>query len=46
MIQMIYKELMLMGLVTFCVVMYEATAKGGVSETQENWISAIDFSCG
>mmetsp|Transcript_2971 Transcript_2971/g.4586 ORF Transcript_2971/g.4586 Transcript_2971/m.4586 type:complete len:780 (+) Transcript_2971:187-2526(+) len=44
MIQMIYKELMLMGLVTFCVIMYEATTAGGVSEGQEHWISGIDFS--
>jgi hypothetical protein len=44
MIQMIYKELMLMGLVTFCVIMYEATPDGGISEDEENWISAIDFS--
>jgi len=44
MIQMIYKELMLMGLVTFCVIMYEATPTGGISETEESWISAIDFS--
>ncbi len=44
MIQMIYKELMLMGLVTFCVIMYEATPTGGISETEEDWINAIDFS--
>ena len=44
MIQMIYKELMLMGLVTFCVIMYEAKQDGAVSETVENWITAIDFS--
>jgi hypothetical protein len=44
MIQMIYKELMLMGLVTFCVIMYEAAPEGGVSETEETWLSAIDFS--
>ncbi|KAJ1411915.1 hypothetical protein B484DRAFT_482584 [Ochromonadaceae sp. CCMP2298] len=43
MIQMIYKELMLMGLVTFCVVMFEATTEGGVSHGQENWINGIDF---
>jgi hypothetical protein len=44
MIQMIYKELMLMGLVTFCVIMYEATPDGGITEDEENWLSAIDFS--
>lgn len=44
MIQMIYKELMLMGLVTFCVIMYEAAPDGGVTETEEDWINAIDFS--
>jgi hypothetical protein len=44
MIQMIYKELMLMGLVTFCVIMYEASIDGGISEDEETWISAIDFS--
>lgn len=44
MIQMIYKELMLMGLVTFCVIMYEATPDGGITENEESWISAIDFS--
>jgi hypothetical protein len=44
MIQMIYKELMLMGLVTFCVIMYEATPTGGISEDEETWITAIDFS--
>ena len=41
---MIYKELMLMGLVTFCVIMYEAAPDGGITEAEENWISAIDFS--
>uniref|UniRef100_A0A7S3H5P2 EF-hand domain-containing protein n=1 Tax=Spumella elongata TaxID=89044 RepID=A0A7S3H5P2_9STRA len=44
MIEKIYKELMLMGLVTFCVIMYEATPTGGISETEEDWINAIDFS--
>ena len=33
-----------MGLVTFCVIMYEATPEGGISEVEENWISSIDFS--
>eukprot|EP01038_Epipyxis_sp_PR26KG_P013028 gene13028-17460_t len=39
MVQMIYKELMLMGLVSFTVIMYVAEENG-----HQDWIQAIDFS--
>jgi hypothetical protein len=46
MIQMIYKELMLMGLVSFTVIMIEASQKVNdtSSELYHKWISGIDFS--
>ena len=44
MVQMIYKELMLMGLVTFAVIMYEAEHAHGVTSDEEKWLEAIDFS--
>lgn len=44
MVQMIYKELMLMGLLTFAVTMFEAEHENGVSSSEEKWLEAIDFS--
>lgn len=43
-IQMIYKELMMMGLVTFSVVLYEAVPNRTASTTEHEWIVGIDFS--
>ncbi|KAJ1416365.1 hypothetical protein B484DRAFT_155438 [Ochromonadaceae sp. CCMP2298] len=43
MIQMIYKELMVMGLITFVVMMYEATPPTHDVSSHE-WVAAIDFS--
>lgn len=45
MVQKIYKELMLMGLISFIVIMYEAdlAARDHVSATVQEWIVAIDF---
>lgn len=45
MIQKIYKELMLMGILSFMILMYEADLEGRDAETEEihEWILAIDF---
>lgn len=42
MIKAIYKELMLMGIISFIVVMIEA-GQEDLSTTGENWLSGIDF---
>ncbi len=45
MVQMIYKELMLMGLVSFTVIMVEAGQVNSSSEeSYHQWITGIDFS--
>ena len=41
---MIYKELMLMGMLTFCVMMYEAIPKEEEPYSNEEWLASIDFS--
>jgi len=43
MVQMIYKELMLMGLVSFTVIMIEASKKEDPNH-HDDWIIGIDFS--
>jgi hypothetical protein len=44
MVKMIYKELMLMGMLTFCVMMIEAVPKDEEDVIEEEWLAAIDFS--
>ena len=44
MVKMIYKELMLMGMLTFCVMMYEAVPRDEEDEKEKAWLEAIDFS--
>lgn len=44
MIHMIYKELMLMGMLTFCVMMYEAVPTDKNDVIEEEWLTSIDFS--
>lgn len=44
MLKMIYKELMIMGMLTFCVMMYEASPEEENDPNAEEWLAAIDFS--
>lgn len=44
MMHMIYKELMLMGMLTFCVMMYEAVPADKDNIVEVEWLEAIDFS--
>lgn len=44
MVKMLYKELMLMGMLTFCVMMYEAVPRNEEDIVEEEWLAAIDFS--
>lgn len=44
MVRMIYKELMLMGMLTFCVMMYEAVPADEEDVIQKEWLESIDFS--
>lgn len=44
MIEKIYKELMLMGMLTFCVMMYEAVPRDETNEVEHEWMESIDFS--
>lgn len=44
MIEKIYKELMLMGMLTFCVMMYEGVPRDEEDVLEREWMEAIDFS--
>jgi len=44
MIEKIYKELMLMGMLTFCVMMYEAVPRNEEDVEEREWMESIDFS--
>jgi hypothetical protein len=44
MLKMIYKELMIMGMLTFCVMMYESTPEDKEDVIAEEWLAAVDFS--